>query len=386
MSARTDDARELALPAENRHCPTSGEGLGLVQVGTSGDSAESLVNPPQSSESPQSPEQWERARQLDGLLQEWRLEKRDAFERIARRARELDKRAGGETEWATRAEWYEARARGLSVPWGERAGECGRERELAVTCNACGSVHVRPLACGLRHWCEPCALARSRREFSRLQRALDARVREQRVAWFRAGRERKRAPQLRLLTLTVRDGVDLEEARDVIAAGWKNLRRWLHEECGYAPAFSATWEVTGGTSRKGHPHLHICAVLPFIDVQRMADCWVRVTRGRAEGQGLDLTTVTPTGGAKYVSAYVTASALDEDLPAETAAAWTRASYGRRLVHASVRFWLPLEKRPCCDCGEHASQSVAVRQTNKHEPNKRSSRAPPSCIPPGQWLH
>jgi hypothetical protein len=216
-----------------------------------------------------------------------------------------------------------------------------------------------------------CAALRRRREYARLVPALTARTREERVRWYRAGRGFKGAPQLRLLTLTVRTEETLDATRASIARAWPVWRRWLWDRIGYAPPFAATWEVTDGPSG-AHPHLHVCIVLPFVSVQAMAAAWTSATGGAAAAQGLDLRTVKSREAARYVAAYVSASTLDEDLSTETAAAWVRSTYSRRLVSTSREFWLPAPERVRCDCGSCEPLSVQLsRVAEDHEP-----RGPP----------
>lgn len=308
--------------------------LGLVQKGVTEDSAESLAF---------------RAhlRAIDSHLADWR----------GGLAADLRKRAAAAHLRGDDPSWWQSRADALDAPWSDRAAGCGTVRTLTLTCGACGEVRERPVPCGLRHWCSSCADARRRREYARLLPALDARTKEARADWFRGGR-RKGAPQLRLLTLTVRTQDTLHATRLAIAQAWPRFRRWLWDELGAAPAYAATWEVTDGPSG-AHPHLHVCVVLPFVPIRPMAAAWAHATRGAAEAQGLDLRTVGTREAARYVAAYVTASGLDTDLSSETAAEWVRATHGRRLVTTSRAFWLPREPGPRCSCGSCEAPRVQV---------------------------
>lgn len=345
--------------------------LGLVQGTISGECSKSLDNSPAAERRMVAwgpGEAWERLRQVDGLLSDWRHARAELFEKRAREARRSKDR--------TRARWYEGRAEALASSWTSRAVACGTERVLELTCHGCGSVRTRPVMCGLRHWCSECARIRSRREFKRLAPALGARARQERVAWLKAGRPWRRAPQLRLLTLTIRHLGTLEETRERIAKAWPKWRRWLRKEIGYAPSYCASWEVTD--SDGGHPHLHVCIVLPFLDIARASAAWVTATRGAAEGQGLDLRTVGTTTAARYVSAYVTASALDPATAPEVAAAWVRTTYGRRLVSTSRGFWLPDARGQRCDCGSCEPPSAAIRPADDKRLNPVSTGPP---LPP-----
>jgi hypothetical protein len=246
-------------------------------------------------------------------------------------------------------------------------------RQLVLTCLDCGQVRVGPVACGLRHWCPECADWRRRREYARLVPALSERLRGERVAWYRAGKGFRGAPQLRLLTLTARTGDSLDETRASIARAWPLWRRWLWDQIGYAPPYAATWEVTEGRAGP-HPHLHVCIILPWVSLPAMAAAWTVATGGAAEAQGLDLRSVRPREAARYVAAYVTASTLDDELSPETASAWVRASYARRLVHTSRGFWLVAPERQRCNCGSCAPLSVALERIDVAS---SSPRGPPS---------
>lgn len=309
--------------------------LGLVQQSTTEDSAESLGN---------------RLAQVDANLAEWRAA---LASKLRRRAHA--RRIAGRCDL-----WWKQRARALERGWSVRASGCGEERTLVLTCRGCGTVRERPVPCALRHWCPACAEHRRRREYRRLVPALTQRAAEERRAWYRAGRGWKGAPQLRLLTLTATTQATVEETRAVIAKAWPRWRRWLWDEIGYAPPFAATWEITDGPAG-AHPHLHVCIVLPFISLPAAAAAWSRATGGRAEAQGLDLRTVNSRKAARYVAAYVTASTLDESLSVETAAAWVRATYAKRLVTASRGFWLAPERRERCDCGSCDPLAVAIER-------------------------
>ncbi len=183
-------------------------------------------------------------------------------------------------------------------------------------------------------------------------------------------------PQLRLLTLTVRTGADCAETRAEIAEAWPRWRRWLWDRIGYAPPFAATWEVTDGEGAGAHPHLHVCIVLPFVSVTAMAAAWVHATRGSAEVQGLDLRTVKAREAARYVAAYVTASTMDDELSTETAAAWVRATYARRLVTTSRAFWIPAPVRPRCNCGCTKPLQVQLVRVDERAVPPRLPRGPP----------
>ena len=352
--------------------PADGDRLGLVKKGISGEYAESKGNWGPSVVKGGINHTWRRRARVDALLGPWRRNLEDRFTAKMREANRAGDRTG--------ARWYEGRAEALATGWSVRARQCGRRCKLERTCLACGEVREEPLLCGLRNWCSSCVADRAQREHARLVPALLEHTKLERARWFARGGERSRAPQLRLMTLTVREqGTTLEAARELIAKSWPKLRRWLRSELGYAPPFCGTWElgydpITG--SGVGHPHLHVCIIMPWVDVRELASAWVRATRDGAGAQGLDLKTVSTNAAARYVSAYITGATLDDRIPAEVAAAWVRTTYGRRLVMTSRHFWMPEAERVRCECGCMTAPNVQVRPLDPPSAAMGPIRGPP----------
>lgn len=338
--------------------------LGLVEKGISEESTESLRKA-------------ERLHKIDTLLKPWRDERRA---KLNARARAAEIRG-----LKTRRDWYKARADALGSTWTSRAAVCGDKYAIELTCGGgvrdakgrllgCGQVRMRPIHCQLRDWCPECIERRRKKTYARMVPALSARLREERVAWVRAGRPWRQAPQLRLLTLTAKHGATLEETRERVSKAWPKWRRWLYDEIGYAPSYAGIWQTTDSTG--GHPHMHVCIVLPFIPVQAMAAAWVQACDGNAEKQGLDLRTREVKDAARYIAKYVTATAIDEGTKVETAAAWVRTTYARRLVLTSRAFWIPPKCRARCDCGCTEAPSVRIVESPTYERgNSKGARAP-----------
>lgn len=420
-------------PSREQWSP-SGDGapIGLVQQGTSGNHATSqekpsvrVVKPPTFGRHAGFASWVRRQNRADALLAPWRHAMEAHLEGQAREIRRAHGRKAGD--------WYQSRADALHYPYVGRAGRCGLDRRLELHCAACGQMEERPVLCGLRHWCRKCVSERAQREYKRLVPALDARVRSERAAWIARGEPAHLAPQLRIMTLTVRHESTLEETREEISRAWPRFRRWLGHELGerfgeigtpkgggwgrvldhtglcevrrnywgrvlrHEPTgrkreplrgrnkphrraqFCGIWEVADKSHDSGHPHLHVCVVLPWIDVRAMAAAWVRATDGKAEAQGLDLRTVPTKHAARYVAAYVTASTLDDDISPEVSAAWVRTTYARRLVQTSRGWWLPDVDRERCDCGSHEPLVPHVVRIQTVE-ERRAARAPPPRQP------
>jgi len=163
-----------------------------------------------------------------------------------------------------------------------------------------------------------------------------------------------RAPKLVLLTLTIRHSGDVTLDRARIAEAWVRWRAWLWRRLG-APPFARVWEFTDGRDGKGHVHLHIATVWPWVDFSELHAAWSRATRG--EGTHVDVGTgpkrakhsapLSSKTVAAYLAKYATKGSVSEN-PA-LLCAWVRASTGRRKVTTSRRLCPPREAAGCWHC-------------------------------------
>lgn len=161
-----------------------------------------------------------------------------------------------------------------------------------------------------------------------------------------------------LWTLTVAHGATAAETRERITKGWVRLRAWLHYELGRAVPFALVWEWTRGTGEHGaHVHAHVLALAPAMCWQKLSAEWVRATDGHGRGVGhprpgkLKGPAVSSTAAARYIAKYASkGSAVHEGEssdPSMLADVWS-ASYSKRRVTTSVRFWIrSTHVTPCC---------------------------------------
>ena len=250
--------------------------------------------------------------------------------------------------------WHRARARGARRTVVERTEKCGTFDTAELHCHGCGLVHRVVHRCRVAWACERCRKRYWRTWSHRLRNALATELAEAAYTWRRQGRPRKRAPKLVLLTLTIRHSGDVELDRTRIAEAWPRWRAWLWRRVG-APPFARVWEFTDGKDGKGHVHLHVATVWPWLDFSELHKAWSRATRG--EGTHVDVGTgkdkgkhrrpVSSKHAASYLAKYATKGSKSDD--PELLCAWVRASTGRRRVTTSRRLCPPPEPMGCWTC-------------------------------------
>lgn len=264
------------------------------------------------------------------------------------------------------AHWHETRQAALGTPFVERTQSCGHARLGAVDlgCHACGEVSSHPVACGLRQWCPSCSRRYRTSTRKRLARGLGIATRAARSAWSRAGRERGKRPELTLITLTVRHTGDLGADRSTIYDGWTALRKRLWHVDGGALPYVMAWELTPGADGLGHVHAHIACVWPFRDLRALDAAWSDVTKGagttvdlvgpgraaREAARRGRLRTDSVGNAASYLTAYVDAGGMSENVPESMAAAWLGSMRQKRTWHTSRGLQTqrePAAWTPCC---------------------------------------
>ena len=235
--------------------------------------------------------------------------------------------------------WHLARAHGLGLPMIDRMALCGDGR--LVLRDPKGQEHVSGIACRqpLCRKCEDKRRAKDARRLRLAARQADAR-----------NKARHRVPHL--LTFTVRDTGDPAADRDVMMRAWAKWRAWWAARAARAaqrhgrskPAggwgfdFALVVEVTPGTQRQGHAHLHVVAWLPkWWKWSAGAAQWQRTTGGN-----VDIGVRTHKGGsnpAAYLAKYVSKGSRIEGLPGEVAGDYLGQTYGKRRITSSRGFWL-----------------------------------------------
>jgi hypothetical protein len=263
--------------------------------------------------------------EVDATLAPWRAARAS---RMAAKGRALAPFSG---------RWHLSRARGARRTFAERTAACGTFDAAELHCKGCGTVHRVLHRCRVAWACETCRKAYWRSWSHRLRNALAAELMEAAYTWRRAGRPRMHAPKLVLLTLTIRHSGDVELDRARIAEAWPRWRAWLWRRVG-APPFARVWEFTDGKDDKGHAHLHVATIWPFVSFSELHAAWSRATHG--EGTHVDVARgkhkkpVSSKAAAAYLAKYATKGS--ESGNAALLCAWIRASTGRRRVTTSRR--------------------------------------------------
>jgi hypothetical protein len=224
-----------------------------------------------------------------------------------------------------------ARAEALSRPYTGRLEKCGVTSRM-VECG-CGRRGIAR-TCGAHLVCGTCRTKRARKQGARIRAGLE-------FAW----QQRARGERAVLLTLTARHTGDLKADRASIADGWRALRKRYHRRWG-AFEFVGVWEVTPGTDRLGHVHLHVVALWPFRDWAVIARWWRQCCPTSTRINLRAARSVR--GSAKYIAKYVSKGVEADGFTPELRARVIAGTYNTRWLLSSVRFFLP---PPCCPgCG------------------------------------
>lgn len=251
-------------------------------------------------------------------------------------------------ERAERRRRYAAsRVRSLAGELGPRAAACGAgERWIRCGCEG-GAARPVPDECRQRAVCASCRKIYARRMRRRVLEAVPR--------WVASMRRERRAPRVRMLTLTVRHSGDLRADRAELVRGWTGLRKQLHRWFGEALPFVLVWETTPGADGLGHEHAHVIVIggPSWWNYAAIARTWRKVC---PRSTNIDIQVAGSRGGspahvaAMYVSKYVTKGAeiggarWSDELVAQTIA----AHYNQRMISTSVRFWVPpVPVCPCC---------------------------------------
>jgi hypothetical protein len=279
------------------------------------------------------------------------------------------------------AEHWSRRAQRLAVPFAERAAKCADEAgTVRMDCTTCGLVHTFRVGCKTRASCMPCALIWGRSRAKQVSGGIEGMLAGARREWREHGAPQKLEPAILLLTLTARDSGDLAADLAKMRESWPKLRAWLHARIRASwarrlgcsrdevPArlartpFALVWEATDGEAGQGHAHAHAAMVLPYVHVRALSAAWsghlasvghaggghVQLSRDKRTGRVLRAT--SGAGAARYLSKYVSKGVFSEDLSAENAAAWVRATYARRVLQASRGLLALGTERPTCGMG------------------------------------
>jgi hypothetical protein len=232
----------------------------------------------------------------------------------------------------TQRTYAEHRARATSTPVARRVERCGRK--AVVTACGCGQGSVS-IGCGQHLVCAACRAKRWRRYGRRIRGGLEA------VPLARGER-------FVLATLTVRHSGDLEADWSHVMDGWRRFYLRLTRR-GIAPRrYVGVVEVTPGRDGLGHVHLHVVLVWPWVDWSMASRLW-----RDACPQSTRVSFVASANArraAKYVAKYVSKGVDMSDWTPNQRARVLAASYGRRWLFSSRRFWVR-EECGCKRCGQ-----------------------------------
>jgi hypothetical protein len=249
----------------------------------------------------------------------------------------------------TLATYADRRAEGVALPRFERIGTC-RKRWAVFGCG-CNRIE-RPVGCDQPMLCGWCRARFFKRHRRKLVRALGAHVRAASGQWKAEGRPRGQERRLSLITLTLAHSGLLTVDREELGAAWRRWHKVLHRHLGKF-VYSGAWEFTPGTDGKGHAHLHVAALLPFVDWTWLHETWrhacptsshVHINSGRRRGE----LWTTPAKAAKYLAHYATKGVEMSEFTGGKAGELLVATYQRRKVTSSRGFFRPLDAaKSCC---------------------------------------
>jgi len=179
--------------------------------------------------------------------------------------------------------------------------------------------------------------------------------------------------ELRLWTFTLRHSGDLGADLRTLQAGWVRFRAWLAKRGFRGLDYVKVVEVTPGTAGDGHVHAHVIVTAPPVCfawmrrewqlcIEDPGACGVDVQRPRS---------LSAEQAAGYVAKY---ASKGSQLTGALLEAWLQASYGRRVLSASVGLLAQDEPAPCADCEERGGlHRVRVRPAGGRS---GAARAPP----------
>jgi hypothetical protein len=314
-----------------------------------------------------------------------RAAKAERFARMARR-RLFQRRLEGYSDTYAREDgrWYRARERGQHER-PQRVAACGTE-SLLTACVGCGQVHECRSGCRVGLLCVPCrgALAAAKRStFARARRVsiADAARRGLLNPSRRGGRWSEK-----FLTLTAphwRSDSIPERIGHVVRA-WVRFLRKLNDFWKQRDVRSAEWlrvfEWTPGDDERGHPHLHIWILSPFLPRDELERWW---REALAEQTGcasverviIDIREVHDEGAERELIKYLTKdiTANGEKLAPELYAQVYKALDGLRTTQASRGFMgRAAQEERRCDCGCALPKRVRRVPTEGHKLAKEES--------------
>lgn len=165
-----------------------------------------------------------------------------------------------------------------------------------------------------------------------------------------------------MLTLTAKHSSDLDAARRELTRSWNVVRGWLRRRTGLRLRYLWVVECTRGRLGRGHVHMHVVIMLPYVDYDDLRDAWERATTRRRHRERsaiepsrvIDVSRARQYGArklAEYLAKYVSKGV--DGLRGDTAVRWWCATYYRRALSGARGVLSPLARhvpRTCRDCG------------------------------------
>lgn len=217
---------------------------------------------------------------------------------------------------------------------------CKAATQLFLVCNCCGHRRMVWKCCGRRHSCEHCRrlwISDTKRRFKPVLTALMS----------KAGG----AYQLRLVTLTVKNGPDLAERIKHLQRSFTKLKArnlWKENVCGGLRVL----EVTKGDGG-WHPHYHVLILARYMPWQQLRKAWKQITK---DSCAVDIRKVKD--GVKAVKELFKYTLKDAGLSVDDVRLAELVLSGKRLVVTIGDEYKRLENRDSekvmCDACQTAS--------------------------------
>jgi hypothetical protein len=310
-----------------------------------------------------------------------RKKRADVFAKLARR-RIWKRRFEGYSDLyaKTDASWYRDRERGQRER-PERVAACGSET-LLISCVGCGTMHEIRSGCRVGLLCYPCrsvAAAAKRRIFRRARSAVVAEA--ARRGLFQNRRGGRWGEKFLTLTAPHLPTQSVTERIVIVLAAWARFLRRLNEFWKERGVRSKHWfrvfEWTPGSDDRGHPHLHVWILSPFLPRDELERWWREALAEQIKGPMverviIDIREVHGESAERELIKYLTKdiTANGEKVAPEIYAEVYIALDGHRSSQASKGFMGKAKsEKQRCDCGCPLPKRV------RKQPKKKSSAEP-----------
>lgn len=240
--------------------------------------------------------------------------------------------------------------------------DADRHLYRTFACTACGYIFKAPISCGNR-FCSVCSTPRRRRAAQKL-RFLVTQIRPPAFYTFKH------------LTLTIRNGSDLDVMYRSLLCGFRRLRQhrlWKSKVRGGAFIL----ELTG---QPGNWHLHLHAIIEarYVPWSLLHDQWQKVSTGH----GVWIATRPPGVILNYLTSYLTKNQLPPESQKQAAHALRNARLFQTFgVWHNLTVTLPKVNYPCPKCGDcsyYPLDLLEIINRIGYLPRRRRKEVTPSC--------